>query len=321
MTFEYNGVNIHLIDTPGFNDTIRSDEEVLMMIATYFSAMYNSKIRLDGIVYMFPIISLRMSGSAIKDLNLFSKLVGDEALSEVVLVTSMWDLADSSAAEGREKELRERFWNHFIEKGSKVCRVDHRRLMAFPVLDVLLGGAEAQGKVLQIQRELVDDMKTLDQTEAGRQLSKEILKMQEAFRRELDEMKSALNDAITARDADMEKILREEQAQCERNLSQAEDQRISLRVDFERLLLEKEDMITSLIRQIDTEGLTPPLEALHAQAQQNEGKCSQDFQACDDIHWAGVDLDTRLSPGRISRYWKGQRSSGSRSVKYSTCRG
>ena len=164
MTFEYNGVNIHLIDTPGLNDTIRSDGEVLMMIATYLLAMYNSKIRLDGIVYMFPIISHRMSGSAVKDLNIFSKLVGDEALSEVVLVTSMWDLVDSSLAESREKELRERFWKHLIANGSKVCRVDHRRLMALPVLDVLLRGAQAPGKVLQIQRGLVDDMKTLGET-------------------------------------------------------------------------------------------------------------------------------------------------------------
>lgn len=192
MTFEYNGVNIHLIDTPGFNDTIRSDGEVLLMIATYFSAMYNSKIRLDGIVYKFPITSRRMSGSAIKELKIFSKLVGDEALSEVVLVTSMWDLEDSSEAEGREKELRERFWKHLIEKGSKVCRVDHRRLMALPVLDVLLRGAEAQGKVLQIQRELVDDMKTLDETEVGRQLSKEIQELQKSFRRNLEELKASL---------------------------------------------------------------------------------------------------------------------------------
>ena len=294
MTFEYNGVNIHLIDTPGFDDTIRSDGEVLMMIATYFSAMYNSNIRLNGIVYMFPIISGRMSGSAIKDLQLFSRLVGDEALSEVVLVTSMWDLADSSVAEAREKELRERFWKHLIEKGSKICRVDHRRLMALPVLDVLLQGAEAQGKVLQIQRELVDDMKTLDETEAGRQLSKETQELQEDFRRNLEKLKSELDDAIAAGDVDMEKYLREEQARFERQVSQADNESRALQVDFKRLVREKEYERAPLIRQIDTERreiavltreLQTEVEALRVQLQQNEGKCCQDFQECDEIHW------------------------------------
>ena len=330
MTFEYNGFNIHLIDTPGFDDSIRSDAEVLMTIATYFSAMYQSKRRLDGIVYISPITVTRMSGSAVRNLDIFSKLVGDEALSEVVLVTSKWDaMVDSSVAEDREKALRERFWKPLIDKGSRVCRLDPRRLVALHVLDVLLPRVEAQEKVLQIQRELVDDMKTLDQTEAGRQLSKEILKMQEAFRRQLDETESELNNAIAARDADMEKILREELALFEQKFSQAENERMALQVDFERLLREEEDMNASLIRQIDTErreiavltnGLQTEVEALRAQLQQNEGKCCQDLQECDEIHWTGVDLNTRLSRYKVSRYWRCQRPSWSPSVNYPTFR-
>ena len=283
MTFEYDGVNIHLIDTPGLNDTIRSDGEVLMMIATYLLAMYNSKIRLDGIVYMFPITSNRMTGSAVKDLNLFSKMVGDEALSEVVLVTSMWDLVDSNLAEIREKELSKRFWKHLIANGSKVCRVDHQRFMALPVLDVLLRGDQAPGKVLQIQRELVDDMKTLGETQAGQQFLKETRELQDQFRRNLEQLKGELDDAIAARDVDMEKNLREEQARFERRISQAENESRALQVGFERLVREKEYERAPLISQIDTERreiafstreLQIEVEALRAQLQQNKGKCS-----------------------------------------------
>ena len=252
------------------------------MIATYFSEIYYSEKRLDGIVYISPITDTRMSGSAVRDLDIFSKLVGDEALSNVVLVTSKWDLVVdySKVAEDRENALRENFWNPLINMGSRFCRLGPSRLMALHVLDMLLGQVP---KALQIQRELVDDMKTLDQTEAGRLLSNEILKTQESFRRRLDEMKSELNDAITARDANMEKSVREEQARFERQLSQAENERIALQVDFERLLREKEDMNASLIRQIDTERrdiavltreLQTEIEALRTQLQQNEGKCS-----------------------------------------------
>ena len=318
MTFEYNGFNIHLIDTPGIDDPLLSGGEFLMMIAAYLSAMYISKISLDGIVYMFPINRTRMSSYEIKNLNQLSKLVGDEALSEVVLVTSMWDLANSSVAEVREKEIRDLLWKPLIEKGSKVCRLDHRRFMALPVLDVLLRGAGAQRKVLQIQRELVDDMKKLSETEAGRQLSKDIQKLLEGFLHNLDELKSELNDVIAAEDANMEQFLRGEQARFEQKLSQAQNERIALRVGFERLLREKEDKNASLIRQIDTERkeiavltkeLQTEVEAHRAQLQQHEGKCRQDFQECDEIHWTSVDLNTRLSRYKVSRYWRGQRPS------------
>ena len=178
MSFEHNGVNIHLVDTPGFDDTERSDTEVLTMIASYVSKLYDSKIKIDGFVYVSPITQTKMSGSAVKNLNMFSVLVGDEASSEVVLVTSMWNMVgDWNIAEDREKTLLERFWKPLIDKGSRVCRLDHRRLGALQVLDVLLQRGETHGKVLQIQRELVDEKKALDKTEAGRQLSEENRKL------------------------------------------------------------------------------------------------------------------------------------------------
>ena len=310
MTFKYRGANIHLIDTPGFGDTRRSDKDILVMIASYLSHLYKSDIKLDGILYMFPITNPRLLNSTVKNLNIFSKLVGDGALSKVVLVTSMWDLMDvPSLDHEREKEILERFWKPLMEKGSQVCRLGYGREPELHVLDVLLQGAEAEGTVLQIQRELVVDKKTLDQTEAGQQLSKEIQELQEYFRSNLDDVKRELNDAIAARDADSEQQLRMAQAEWERKLSQAEDEGKALRVDFERMVQEKEDLNASLIRQLDIERrekavliekLIPELEDLRAQVQQNEGKCFQDLQEC-DIHWTGVDLHPRLSNHKVYR--------------------
>lgn len=39
-TFELHGRRITLLDTPGFDDTTRSDTEVLRTIAAYLSTMY-----------------------------------------------------------------------------------------------------------------------------------------------------------------------------------------------------------------------------------------------------------------------------------------
>ena len=279
MNFEYNGVNVHLIDTPGFDDNlgffddeIRSETEVLTRIASYFSKLYNANVKVDGIVYTFPITRSKIGSSEVRYLDTFFKLVGDEASSELVLVTSMWDLVgDWDIAEDREKGLRERFWKPLIDKGSKVCRLDHRRLAALQVLDVLLRRGETHGKVLQIQRELVDEKKTLDETEAGLQLSKEIRELQRACSKALDDMKSELNDAIAARDANMEQYLRRAQPQFERKLLQLEDERKALRVDFERLMRGKEGITVSQIRQLEVERRKhiSELKVLRAQVQQN----------------------------------------------------
>lgn len=48
-----------------------------------------------------------MQGSAIKNIQLLRSLCGDDALSKVVLVTTMWDIENRDIAERREKELKD----------------------------------------------------------------------------------------------------------------------------------------------------------------------------------------------------------------------
>lgn len=59
-----------------------------------------------------------MQGSAIKNIQLFRSLCGDDALSKVVLVTTMWDIEKRDIAERREKELKEttKYWGNMITK-------------------------------------------------------------------------------------------------------------------------------------------------------------------------------------------------------------
>ena len=188
VIFEYKGLKVHLINVPGFGRRTHADTDPLMLIASYFAATYEFHIELNGIIY---ISSHWMFDISANNVNLFFKLIGDEASSKVVLATSgrhiivpsglgktttgrrTW-IPDRIEEEARENHLHEGFCRPFIEKGSKVCRLDGGREAAFHVLDVLLPGGETEGQVLQIQRELVDDMITLDETEAGHQLLKEI---------------------------------------------------------------------------------------------------------------------------------------------------
>lgn len=80
---------VYLIDTPGFDDTNRSDTQVLTEIATWLGDSYRSKVLLHGIIYLHRITDVRMSGSARRNLLMFKHLCGDEYLKKVILVTTM----------------------------------------------------------------------------------------------------------------------------------------------------------------------------------------------------------------------------------------
>ena len=95
------------MDTISFDDTYRSDTDVLREISTWLAETYNEKVYLAGVLYMHDITNLRFSGSAVKNLRMFEKLVGEAALSNVVLVTNRWDTVDVNVGEKRLIELTE----------------------------------------------------------------------------------------------------------------------------------------------------------------------------------------------------------------------
>ena len=259
MIFEYNGLKVHLINVPGFGDRAHADTDPLILIASYFAATYQFHIELNGIIYISP---ERIFDVTTNNVNLFFKMIGDDASSKVVLATNGWDIIGASGlgktaigrkiwiparvkVEARESHLRERFCRPFIEKGSKVCRLDGGKEAAFHILDVLLPGGETERQVLQTQRELVDYMTTLDETEAGHQLLTEIRKRW-----------------------------------WERG---PEDGRKQLQVGFERLVREKWDVNASLFRRLERDKiekavvidkLNYELRTRSSQVQPKESKCS-----------------------------------------------
>ena len=82
---------IYLVDTPGFNDIIKSDAQILEYVFVFFSALYSKKIILAGLICLHRISDNRMEGLLFLNLEVFQKLVGGEALHNVVLVIIMWD--------------------------------------------------------------------------------------------------------------------------------------------------------------------------------------------------------------------------------------
>ena len=229
-----------LIDTPGFNDTYRSDAEVLGDIVNWLNQAYIGKIQLTGILYIHPIRETKMGAKAIDSLSSFKKLCGAEALRKVVLVTTFWDEVEPIVGEDRERELREStlFWAIMLSRGSKVFRHYNRRSTAKAVIRHLLNirTEQDQGTFLDIQREMVDQMKNLDQTSAGQLMMTALERQRKAFERELADLQEELDSAIAQQNEEHRKAVEELRRQADESRRRAAEDRRNMQANYRSLM-------------------------------------------------------------------------------------
>ncbi|KAJ5183853.1 P-loop containing nucleoside triphosphate hydrolase protein [Penicillium capsulatum] len=197
---------IYLIDTPGFDDTSKSDPEVLSEIAAWMGDSYRSDILLNGILYLYRIADIRMQGSAKKNLLMFKELCGTDSLK------TFWSQPFSGEeAVKRGKELTEtpQFWGWMLSKGSSFYRHCNTRQSARDIVNHL-ADQNAPPVATDLQKQLVDERRTLDQTSAGHELALELLKEKEKWTKQHDQMEAMMKAAIRQRDHEMENYLRAE---------------------------------------------------------------------------------------------------------------
>lgn len=155
-----------IVDTPGFDDTVRSDTEVLREITSFLSVQHQLGIRLKGIIYLHSIVENRMRGSSVRYLDMFQRICGEQAFPNIILATTMWDmLRNQSDGYQRDQQLREEFWNGLEEKGSMIAQFDGSPAMAAGLLVRLLAKDDV---VLRVQEELNVLEYSLENTAVGR---------------------------------------------------------------------------------------------------------------------------------------------------------
>ena len=74
-------------------------------------------MKVAGIIYLHEITQTRMVGTAIRNLEMFKKLCGNDALVNVVLGTTKWGELRPEVGQKREKQLAELFWKDMIQRG------------------------------------------------------------------------------------------------------------------------------------------------------------------------------------------------------------
>ncbi|KAK1835660.1 P-loop containing nucleoside triphosphate hydrolase protein [Podospora conica] len=176
-----------LIDTPGFNDTTRTDTSILSEIAGWLA----EDVKLAGIVYLHRIQDNRVSGSAAKNIDLFRELCGSESLASVVLATTMWDSLPTDKAEAREAELKgkKEFWGGLVESGCAVMRQDEGAKSAERIVRHVL--EQRREVTLQIQEEIAEGV-PLHETGAGAVLEAELREQRRVYEGEVERLREVL---------------------------------------------------------------------------------------------------------------------------------
>lgn len=116
-------------------------------------------------MYLHRISDNRLSSSALNNMGMFASMCGQRPMPNVVLVTTMWGGVRGANKARREQELRNHFWKDMLADGCRTLRFEDTFESAWAITDSIVESSFCPD--LDIQRELVDENKSLDKTTAG----------------------------------------------------------------------------------------------------------------------------------------------------------
>ena len=137
---ELEGKKIHLIEVPGLRSVPLIELHTLVQVTSWVNIVSKAVVRLNGLIYMHGIFDTLMSDIIVKYLGVCSRLLGDEGLSKVVLVTTISDEIDQETGHARQLGLSSRYWKPLIEQGSSIYRFDYTTASALRIISSLSSG-------------------------------------------------------------------------------------------------------------------------------------------------------------------------------------
>ena len=184
-------------------------------------------MKVTGIIYLHEISQARMFGTARKNLEMFRKLCGDEALGNVVLGTTKWGDVSLEKGQQREQQLGSDYWKEMLQRGSVIMRVLADPASAWEIIDHILKNDKVE--FVRIQEELLELQKVIPDTDAGRTLRHWL----EKCREELEQNRKRLERAANMENG-LEAKLEEIQKQIRETTDEIEKLRVPLSEGIER---------------------------------------------------------------------------------------
>jgi hypothetical protein len=205
------------------------------------SRSYKKEKLLSGILYLHRITDNRMAGTPLKNLRMFQKLCGKDALGKVYLTTTMWDEVDQSVGERRLEELKTDYWKVMVTQGAQIARCRSDDDSPKRIIQQILG-QEVARKVLRLQEEMAGLKKELKETEAGQELYSQLDKLVEkqmSLLRRIDEERKVASEASVL--AELQTEYNDLRVHIDDKLRQMQELKLSRFKNLLRFLSQKRD--------------------------------------------------------------------------------
>ena len=154
---------------------------------------------------------------------MFRQLCGDSTLKNVVLVTNMWGKVAHDVGEARERELVNKHFKAAFDKGAQLARHDNTAQSSHDIVRRIM---ENDPTAFQIQREIVEEGRSIDNTAAGEVVSEQMNKLIKHHEAEMEFLREELRRALDSRDeltrAELDGATRELQEQMEKMKAESE---------------------------------------------------------------------------------------------------
>lgn len=235
---------VHLIDTPGFDDSKRPDIDILTDLAYYLTSAYRTepKLLLSGVIYLHPIQEPRFQGTARKNLNMFKLLCGESNMRCVVLATTMWreGIEEEATKRVHQLETTKGFWGDMISNGSTVFHHDNTAESALKIVDHII--EKRDRVVLSIQSEMVDQDRKIYETSAGQLEHADVTKEREKAERRARDKREQREIKLEKQEAQEAQELLEQLERYEKRVGQKQKEIEKLDMSVRELHKAKEQL-------------------------------------------------------------------------------
>jgi len=190
--FLVDGRPVILIDTPGFNDTVTDDADVLKSISAFLAMVYQHEVNLAGVIYFHRISDERWRRSDTRSFGWLKRICGESTLRNVALATNMWGNVEPGVGADRERELAAEFVKPALDKGARLHRHYDTTESAHQIIRAIL---DNRREPLQVQRELIDERREFDRTTVGEEITREVDESKRRLEQEIAELRLELATA------------------------------------------------------------------------------------------------------------------------------
>jgi methyl-accepting chemotaxis protein len=196
-----------------------------------FYRRYEGTIKLAGIIYLHRISDNRMAGTPLRNLRMFGRLCGDDAIGNVILVTTMWGNTKEDVGARREQELKDKYWKGMLTLGSRMARFLNSTKSAWDIVGLIV--TKGHTNPLLLQEELVDLRKRLSETQAAIVLYQDL---QRYLEEQKETIKKLQQGVVNQDDEQVLRELTQQVKEIQTNLRNTLDQIQELKIPLGRRL-------------------------------------------------------------------------------------